>query len=220
MEPKFQTSFIPKKPLTGGSGGQKPPHSISIILTIGIIVFLVSIVGAGFTLVYEKILDSQQSQYQVDLTKEQDQFNTTLISTLNRANTKIGIAESLIQNHLAVSEIFSIISQLTVASVEWKSFTFNAPDPGLVAAAVASGGTPPGATISMQGETDSYYSVAYQSDVFGKSTNFGLGKAIRNPVLSNLSVAPDGKVGFTFTASIDPSELSYAAEVGSSTANQ
>jgi len=208
MEPKFQTSFIPKKPLVASSGTQAT-HSISILLTISIILFIVSLAGAGFAFAWEKVLDSNQNNYKNDLAKDQNQFNTDLINTLTTANTKIDIAQSLIQNHLAVSKIFGIISQLTISSVQWKSLTFSAP----ATSGSSAGGSSNDVTISMQGETDSYYSVAYQSDVFGQSAELGSNRVIKNPVLSNLSVGPNGKIDFSFTASVDPSELSYVSEL-------
>lgn len=207
MEPKFQTSFIPKRPLTASGGGGPARHSVSIFLIISVVIFIISLGGAGFAFAWQKVLLSEQNQYKDDLAADQNQFNTSLINTLSTANTKITLAEGLLQNHLAVSEIFNIISQLTIASVQWKSFTFSAPTAG------GSGGAPGLATISMQGETDSYYSVAYQSDVFGESSEFGTNKVIKDPVLSNLSVGSDGAVDFSFTASIDPAELSYTDEV-------
>jgi hypothetical protein len=214
MEPKFQTSFIPKKPMIA-STGNPARHSVSIFLTISIIVFVISLGGAGFAFAWEKVLGSEQNQYKKDLAADQNQFNTDLINTLTKANTKIDIAEGLIQKHLAVSEIFNIISNLTIASVEWKSFTFSAP----AASPSSGGGASSAATVSMQGQTDSYYSVAYQSDVFGQSSEFGTNNVIKNPVLSNLSVGSDGKVAFSFTASVDPSELSYINELSAQNAS-
>jgi hypothetical protein len=193
------------------STGNPAHHSVSILLTISIVIFILSIGAAGFAFAWEKILDSEQNQYKNTLAKDQDQFNTSLINTLTKANTKIDIAKSLIANHLDVSEIFNIISQLTIANVQWKSLTFSAPAASGASANAASNGI----TISMQGQTDSYYSVAYQSDVFGQSSTFGTNKVIKNPVLSNLSVGSDGKVGFSFTALVDPSELSYIAGASS-----
>jgi hypothetical protein len=44
---------------------------------------------------------------------------------------------------------------------------------------------------------------------------------IKNPVLSNLSVGANGKVDFSFTASVDPSKLSYTDELsGQNAASQ
>ncbi|MDR3558250.1 MAG: hypothetical protein P4L61_01835 [Candidatus Pacebacteria bacterium] len=198
------------------SSGNPAHHSVSIFLTLSIIIFIVSLGGAGFAYAWQRVLNSEQVQYKDDLAKDQNQFNTDLINTLTAANTKIDVAKSLIKNHLATSEIFNIISQLTIASVEWKSFSFTAPS--VSGASANAAGTPSDVTISMQGEADSYYSVAYQSDVLGNSSQFGSNDVIKNPVLSNLSVGSDGKVGFSFTASVDPSELSYVSELSSQSA--
>src|ERR1035437_2075754 len=216
METKFQTSFIPKKPLAVSNTGQAR-HSISILLTISIIVFIISLGAAGFAYAWENVLNSEQNQYKDTLAKDQDQFNTDLINTLTKANIKIDIAKSLIAKHLAVSEIFGIIGQLTIGSVQWKSFTFSAP----ATSGASAGGTSNDITVSMQGETDSYYSVAYQSDVFGQSSKLGANQVIKNPVLSNLSVGSNGKVVFSFTASVDLSKLSYTDEISAqNTASQ
>jgi hypothetical protein len=214
MEPKFQTSFIPKKPLAVSTAGSAR-HSVSVFLTISIIIFIISLGAAGVAYAWENILNSDQNQYKDTLAKDQDQFNIDLINTLTKANTKIDIAKSLIGKHLAVSEIFGIIGQLTIASVQWKSFTFSAP----VTSGSSAAGTSKDITISMQGETDSYYSVAYQSDVFGQSSELGANQVIKNPVLSNLSVGLNGKVGFSFTALVDPSKLSYTDELSGQNAS-
>jgi hypothetical protein len=195
------------------SSGNPARHSVSILLTVSVALFILSLGGAGFAFAWEKVLDSQQNKYKDDLAADQNQFNTSLISTLTAANEKINLAKDLIQNHLAASEIFNIIGQLTITSVQWKSFTFSAPAVSGSSAGRANSGTNNDITVSMQGEADSYYSVAYQSDVFGQSSEFGSNNVIKNPVLSNLSVGSDGKVGFSFTASVDPSELSYVSEL-------
>jgi hypothetical protein len=154
METKFQTSFIPKKPLAVSNSGQAR-HSISVLLTISIIIFIISLGAAGFVFAWKNVLDNQQNQYKDTLAKDQNQFNTDLINTLTKANTKIDIAESLIAKHLAVSEIFGIIGQLTIGSVQWKSFTFSTP----ATSPTSAPGTSNNVTISMQGETDSFWPI-------------------------------------------------------------
>jgi len=203
------------------STGNHAHHSISIFLIISVILFIVSIAGAGFTFVWQKVLLNQQDQYKSDLAKDQNQFDTDLISTLTNANVKIDVAKSILNRHMDVSKIFGIISQLTIASVQWKNLSFSVPSSDSTGT-YNNGGSNGGSvgddiTISMQGETDSYYSVAYQSDVFGKSSQLGSNAVIVDPVLSGLSVNGSGKVDFSFTAKVSPSELAYMS--GSSSTN-
>lgn len=201
MDPKFQTSFIPKKPLVS-SAGVKTRHPVSIFMTAAVIIFILSIGGAAFALVWERVLASQEAQYQDELAKDQNQFNTSLISTLSKANQKIDIANQLLKSHLASSQVFDIVSKLTISTVRWKSFDFSVPDKA-----------GQGIKVAMEGDADSFASIAYQSDVFGQSALFGTNKVIKNPVLSNLSVQPGGHVAFSFTATVDPSELSYTSSL-------
>jgi hypothetical protein len=207
MEPKFQTSFIPRKTLSAAPGAPVR-HSASLFMILAIILFVLSLGAAGLAFVGKDYLTSQQATDSQALAEAQEQFNTTLISTLSTTAQKIALAKELLANHVAADQIFGIVSQLTVSNVQWKSFQFSVPS-----ASAGQGGSDL-ATVSMQGVADSFYTVAYQSDVFGQSSQFGTDKAIKDPVLSNLAVDPTtGKVSFSFTASVDPSELSYDSSV-------
>jgi hypothetical protein len=64
--------------------------------------------------------------------------------------------------------------------------------------------------INMKGLANSYSSVAWQSDVFGRSDRYGTNKIIKDPVLSNLSVDEQGNVSFDFSANISESDISYS----------
>lgn len=105
----------------------------------------------------------------------------------------------MINNHLAVSEIFSIISKLTIAGVRFSSFDFSAPSKDA-----------DGIKVSMRGVGSSFSAIAFQSQVFGQSQKYGSNKVLKNPVLADLSLDQNGNVGFTFTTTINPADLSYS----------
>lgn len=200
METKFQTSFIPKKPLvTDTTVHSSHGSGTSVLMVIAVLLFIASIAGAAFTFVWKNILIKSQENYKVQLADSEKRFNTTLIEDLKRANTKIDIGKQLIGNHLAVSEIFSIISKLTIAGVKFSSFDFSAPSKDS-----------DGIKVSMKGVGSSFSAIAFQSDVFGQSQKYGSNKVLKNPVLGDLSLDQNGNVAFTFTTTINPADLSYS----------
>lgn len=207
METKFQTSFIPKKPLTtepgraipnnGGSGGS------SIFMVLAVIIFIASIGLAGFTFVWKNILLTSQEQYKKDLAKNEQSFNISLIEDLKKASAKLSLAKEIIKSHVAVSEVFKIIGALTIDGVRFSDFTYEGP--------TGSGDSGTMGKLTLKGIATSYSSIAFQSDVFGQSSKLGTNKVIKNPLLSDMNLDANGNVGFTFSANIDPSLYSYEA---------
>lgn len=234
METKFQTSFIPKKPILA----QENIHihsPTSLVMVIGAFLFIVSIGAAIFTFVAKAILLKTQEQSKIDLAENEKRFNLPLIEELKKANLKIDLANQLLKNHVAVSEALAIVSGLTAEKVRFSSFDFSAGSsdssnpilnqnlgqtsgqmPGQMPAqssgqAVLPSSKPTGTTykIKMKGITDTFNSVAWQSDVFGRSQRYGTNKILKNPVLSDLTVDAAGNINFNFTADVVPSDISY-----------
>jgi hypothetical protein len=197
METKFQTSFIPKKPLTAPivtshAGG------VSIFMVIAVLIFIVSLAGAGFAYGWKNYLESAQVQYKKDLDKRKDEFNPVLIEQLKRINTKIDTAKVILARHLAVSEIFDIVARLTAQNVRFNSFDFTAPATDK-----------DGLKVTMRGVGASFSAIAWQSDVFGQSSQYGRNKVLVDPTVSDLSVDQNGNVAFSFTATMKPVDISY-----------
>lgn len=201
METKFQTSFIPKKPLITGER-PRGPVGMSIFMGLAVIIFVASLAGAGFVFAWKGLLLDSQKKYQQELTEQEKRFKPEEIERLKKKNIRIDFAKDLLKNHLSVSEIFTIIGGLTIDGVRFANLDYSGPDPK---------GTNGGnlAKISMKGIANSFSSIAWQSDVFGNSQRYGTNKILKNPVLSDLAVDATGNVGFSFMANIDPADISY-----------
>ncbi len=204
METKFQTSFIPKKPfLPEQQSVRVHGAGASVFMIIGIIVFIASVAGAVLTFVGKDYLISTQEQLKLDLKKKESQFDKKTIADLEKASVKISVAKDLLNSHSAVSEVFSIISGLTIEGVYFKGMELSSQsDPNNTGSKSYK--------INMKGLANSYSSVAWQSDVFGRSDRYGTNKIIKDPVLSNLSVDEQGNVSFDFSANISESDISYS----------
>jgi len=199
MDTKFQTSFIPKKPILAQASVVRSGSSISIFTMFSVLLFILSLAGAGFVVVYQNILTKSQTQYQQTLQANQNQFDPSLITLLQRASNKINTANSILSSHLAVSQVLNIIAALTAENIVFQSFQYSAP-------------TAPGnpALISMRGQATSFSDIAFQSDIFGSAINYGTNTKVITPILSNLGLGPNGGVTFTFTAGINPSDILYS----------
>src|ERR1035437_2620641 len=113
METKFQTSFIPKAPITsvGGAGTNfashpRPHGSLSIFFSIGVLLFIVSFGLAGGVYAWKGMVVSSQTDLKQQLADKQKQFNPNLIEDLKGMNIKIDLAKKLMDNHLALSRVF------------------------------------------------------------------------------------------------------------------
>ena len=203
MESKFQTSFIPKKPLIPQEGIRVHSHT-SVLMIFATIVFVASLAGAAFVFLGKNVLMKSQQNLKRDLVENEKRFNVPLIEELKTANTKIDLANQLLASHMAVSELFKIIGGLTTQEVRFSDFEFSAPETASVGKSFK---------FSMKGIANSFSTVAFQSDVFGSSEKYGTNKIIKNPILSDISVDPKGNILFNFSAEIDLDNISYAKSI-------
>lgn len=218
METKFQTSFIPKKPLvpassvvpSSSSSSSYPSESGmgSIFFTIGIFIFILSLVAAGGSYVWTNYLLKQQNNYDKILKSHKEQFDLDLIRTLKQVNVKIDMAEKLIKNHVAASQIFEIVSRMTISGTRFLSMELST-----VGKDSNRDNSP---TISLSGYSSNFSSLAFQSDILGRLEQYGLRNIVINPVISNPAQNQDRSVSFNLTATINPESISYTRSVSES----
>lgn len=199
METKFQTSFIPKKPLISDPKTAVVKHGgTSVLMILGSLLFIVSLGSAVACVVWKNMLMKSQETYKAQLIDSEKRFDIASIENLKKVNTKIDTGKMLLKNHLSVSAIFPIINQLIIESVRINSFEFLAPEKGL-----------DGVKITMRGIAKDYNSIAFQSDVFGSSEKYGTNKIIKNPIVADMSEDSSGGISFSFSGTLNSGELSY-----------
>ncbi len=214
METRFQTSFIPKKPLPSVGGGasmgiggamapqRKPRRSNSMFLNLAVMLFIASLAAGGGVYGWKSVAMSRQQALQDQLAEKQKQFNPDLIEELKRVNIKIDAGNQILRSHLALSNVFDVIGRLTIDRVRFTSLDLTAPAEG-------SGDI----KVSMRGYGAGLSAVAYQSDVLGQLEQYGLRKIVKNPIIANPSQGENGMISFDFSASIDPSSLNYSSDL-------
>ncbi len=209
MEPKFQTSFIPKKPNVVMSGTinagapQKPKvHATSFFMAIGVMLFIVSLLALGGAYFWKYYLSDANKKFKEDLASREKQFNVQLIEQLKAINVQIDSAKSLVDKHVAFSSVFDVLQRFTISEVRFLSMDFKS--------SPESNGN---LTIGMSGQGKNLAAVAFQSDVLADLDQYGLTKVVKNPLLSDPTLESNGSVSFGFSAEIDGESMTYKKAV-------
>lgn len=196
MEPKFQTSFIPKTPVVASSSsfvGSKPKSlTLSILPIIGNIIFILTLISYGALYGYERLLKNQISQSDQELVHARAAYDPSSAEQLIVASEQIQSAKNLLNKHIAVSNIFALLESNVLPDVKFTSFSFE--------------GSKDLVSIIIVGEASSYASLAQQSNIFSKI------KSIQNPNFSDLKLTEKGNVAIKFDANIKPDLISYTQE--------
>lgn len=206
MENKFQTSFIPKRPLINDQKVQVRKGA-SIFMFVSMILFIASTAGAIFVVLWGIILTRAQENYKTQLAENERHFKTSQIEDLKRKNAKIDLSKRLLDKHTSTSEVFEIFSNLTTEGIRFNTLEFSSEPPPVNGqdAAVPNDQM----KVFIKGTAKSFVYLAFQSDILGQSDKYGLNKALRNPMISDLSLQENGDVTFGMTANIAPADVLY-----------
>ena len=192
MDGKFQTSFIPKKPVISsvGAGGS----GRSLFMVISIFIFFVSLILTGAVFGGKKYLSSQLEKDKATFVKTQEAFDTLTIDTLVKLDKRIESAKKILKGHVAILPVFDYLESKTLKNVRFKNMKLSFLEDNAV-------------EITMKGEARNFSAVALQSDVFAENKNF------INSMISDIDLSPAGNVIFNFKTQIDPSMVSYGSKL-------
>ena len=192
MDPRFQTSFIPKKPIVANTGRSSAP--INLFSLLSTIIFIAALALSGGVFFYKNLVTKEIAQNKATLERAKGAFDPELIQKIIRLDNRIETSKQLLSSHLAVTPIFDFISSITLKTVRFKDFNFAYLAPDKI-------------QVSMRGQAQSYSSVALQSDVLSSQ------KLLKNTIVSDMALEAAGTVGFNVSTIIDPSLLSYQTTV-------
>ena len=193
MDPKLQSSFIPKSPVVPDGVGmpamRKAGHK-SFFTFIALIIFMFSLVLALGMFGYKFYLKYRIGQMGADLEKAQATVQPEVIRELVDLDNRIISTKNLVSRHIALTPLFEFLEISTPKTVRFSDFRYTATESG-------------GLTLSMKGEARGYAALALAADIFSKSPYF------KNPTFSNLNLNAKGDVGFSFEGVADQSLVSY-----------
>jgi hypothetical protein len=192
MESKFQTSFIPKTSLNESSGTRvKTP--LNILFLIAVILTIAAVVGAAGMFGFKYLIQTNIEAKRAELVEKEKTFDYTSMNDVVRIDKKLKAAEGLINNHIAVSNLFSLLEENTLRNLRFTSFDFNYIAKDKIA-------------VTMKGEARNFGVVAKQTEAFSKMAGV---KGFSDSIFSELNVNENGNVVFSFLTNINPTIVSY-----------
>lgn len=192
MAEQFQTSFIPKK--TADDPKRDNVTGGGFALFIGILAIVASVALVGGVYAYEAYLGNAIERKEEQLRQQRDAFAPEVIREMSRLSSKISVSERLLRDHVAVSEIFQLLQEVTLQTIQFNSFNFGSGQDGV--------------RVTLQGQGLSFTSVALQADEFTKNPNFS------DTMFSNFALDNRGNVTFSVTTLVNPKLISYREIAG------
>lgn len=191
MEPKFQSSFIPKGPLatTGTVTKTSRQSNTSFLGTLAVFVFVLSILATLGAAGYEYYLKKDIGNLAEKLLAAKSTLEPEIIQKISDLDERINATESLLNQHIILSPLFAYLESYTVKTVQLTHFKYASEDGVL--------------KLSMRGKSRGYSTLAYQAQLFN-SSDF-----MRDVVFGDLSLDETGNVDFTFKAILDPSIIAF-----------
>ena len=188
MDPKFRSSFIPKKPLSTKTEGsvRRARKSFNMMTFVASAIFLVAVFGSAGTFGYKYILTDQISQKGVKLNEARSLLDMSEIESFKLLDDRLSTAWTILRNHKITSQVFEVLENHTLHNVQFDRYKYSGDLKDV-----------------FNGVAANFNSLALQADIF---ENLPLFNEI---TYSQFEVDEDGLVGFSLTAQLNPSEIGY-----------
>lgn len=183
LPPTIPTSFVPKQPVAPSSRQQK--SGINVLFIIGGVIAIISVVLAAGVFGYELYLKNARDQKSVALSEAQKAVNIDTIEDFIRLKNRLNTVETLLNQHIGLSEFFDTLEARTLQTVRFSGLTVTVEDDR-------------SAEIKMEGVARSFNALAAQSSAIAAE------KRIKRAIFSDISVEKNGTVSFALTATLDP----------------
>ncbi len=197
MDPKFQSSFIPKGTTTLGARVSMPigrkVEERSLLSFLALVVFIISILLALGMFGYKFYLKYRIENMRVDLEEARVAIEPEVIDELTRLDNRITSARDLIAKHPVLTPLFEFLETSTPKTLRFSEFRYAVTDKGM--------------ELSMRGQARGYAALALESDILDKSKYF------KGSRFSDLSLNEKGDVNFSLVTTVDPTLVSYQRKV-------
>ena len=198
MEPKFQTSFIPKTPIVSGGSSftNTSPMSLNLLATFVVSFFIISILVSGGVFGFTYCLKSQIESLNITLREAKSAFDSPQDKNILLISDQLKSIKALLTEHKVISPLFQVLEKETLPTVKWSSFMFTRDAKGAVSAVI-------------KGEAQSYASLAQQSKILLDS------QAFKGVSFDNLTLSNTGTVETTIKVIINPDIIKYTSKLES-----
>lgn len=202
-----QSSFIPESDTLnppGNSGSsRRGGGNYLVLISLGLLIVVILLAGGLF--IYKQNLQSTLAERSQSLEQKRSAFDPGLINELGAVETRVNTAQTLVDNHLAFTPIFSVVESVTLSSVQFNEMEVSYNEAGGAGPQAnsdnqASSG---GVTVTLAGVGPGYATIALQSSELAEHDK------IQNPVLSDFSLNNEGNVEFSVEFNVPEEEVLY-----------
>ena len=189
MDTKFQTSFIPQRPVVPSSKISHTKRTTGFFSLLATLIFLTSLLAAGGVFFYKGYLAGNIKSLGNQLDRMKASFEPQLIDELSGLDARLKTGSTLLSKHLSTSSFFEWLESITLQNVQFTDFKYEASSTGL--------------KIEMRGRARNYVTLVRQSDILAENTH------VRKSVFSNLDLDSNGNVLFSLAVTFNPEGILY-----------
>lgn len=172
----------------------------NVLMTISLTVLGIAILLSAGAFAYSHYLTSEAAAKSAELERAEAGVSQDTVEGFLRLRDRLSSAESVLSNHITLSQFFDALESLTLADVKFDGLTVTVnPDHS--------------ATVKMSGHAATFNALAAQSAAFAKEP------LMKQAIFSGISANPKGVVSFSFSAVLDPKLVVLPAQVPSSWTN-
>jgi hypothetical protein len=212
MEPKYNTSFIPKKFLGGNVGGSaggtqfvQRRHVMGPGYYLSVLIFVIALIVSGGVFAYVKITQQNIEKLQTALELSTQSINVNEVESYIRLNKRLTNANTIVNKHVAVSEVFALLEERTLRDIRYGALDYTMEGDGSAI------------SMTVSGEAPDFQQVALQAKQFQSA------ELLKTPTVTNLAYGNDGEKGlveFTIQVGIDPRLVSFGSALQRTSRNQ
>lgn len=164
---------------------------MNVLLLVSFVILALSVFAAACAYGYEFYLKGVREARTAELTAAQQAVNIDTVEEYIRLKNRLNSVETLLDQHVELSEFFSMLESKTLASVRFSSLS------------IAVGDDRTG-EIEIQGTARSFNALAAQS------TQLASEKRLKRAIFSDIVLNANGTVGFSLSAIVDPRLITSA----------
>ena len=155
-------------------------------------IFVIVFVSALGVFFYARILAADQSSKDAALAKVEANIDPATINSFVRLRDRLASSKTLLANHVAFSEFFTLLGTLMPATVRFTSLHLSINDDGTV-------------NVDGSGIAKSFNALAASSMAFANDGR------IKDAIFSNIAVnAKNNSVSFALSATLDPKTVAFS----------
>lgn len=182
LSPGIPTSFVPRQPTPEQKRSLRGGHNM--FLVVSLFVLGLAVLAAGGTYAYGRYLEHSLQVKGEELAAAQRGVNQEQVEEFVRLRDRLTFGQDLLNNHVALSQVFDVLEKQTLVSVRFTSLDL----------VVADDQT---AQIEITGIARNFNALAAQSNAFASE------KGIRRAIFSGIVVNANNTVSFRLTADLD-----------------